>query len=261
MACLTRSFRIFVTIYKGKILIVRELLETPQLLYGLIPSPATQSLPYTSDPLFRSPSNTVGPIPLSQNYGYVVDQFLTFCADENVPEKFQLPADEFVLSTFAASRAGVHSGSMARNNIATLKAWHVAQNQPWKGGSRLHYVLPGSRILHQIHLTDLQGHQSMCGMRRFWGPMLACQNSINFWQYCCPCTQADPTFPVHIATSGSRHYAFPTQKQQKSGEDVVLVLQMNPIDSDIALHMHLKINDLPESSPLLLTALVLDYKL
>ncbi|KAJ7478785.1 hypothetical protein B0H11DRAFT_1652519, partial [Mycena galericulata] len=44
---------------------------------------------------------------------------------------------------FAASSAGIHAGSTARNNIAALKAWHIAQNVEWKGGSRLHYVLAG----------------------------------------------------------------------------------------------------------------------
>jgi hypothetical protein len=77
------------------------------------------------------------------NYGYALNRFLKFCADEKIPSRLQLPADEFVLCAFAASGAGVHSGSTARNNVAALKAWHVAQNQEWQGGSRLHYVLAG----------------------------------------------------------------------------------------------------------------------
>ncbi|KAJ7694361.1 hypothetical protein B0H17DRAFT_850233, partial [Mycena rosella] len=75
------------------------------------------------------------------DYGYTVDRFLRFCKVEKIPAKFQLPADGFVLCAFAASGAGVHSGSTARNNIAALKAWHVAQGKHWNGGARLHYVL------------------------------------------------------------------------------------------------------------------------
>ncbi|KAJ7508098.1 hypothetical protein B0H11DRAFT_1611159, partial [Mycena galericulata] len=78
-----------------------------------------------------------------KNYGGVVDRFLDFCSVEGVPKKFQLPADEFVLCAFAASSAGVHAGSIARNNIAALKAWRNAQNFEWKGSSRLYYVLAG----------------------------------------------------------------------------------------------------------------------
>ncbi|KAJ7640605.1 hypothetical protein B0H17DRAFT_960307 [Mycena rosella] len=70
-------------------------------------------------------------------------RFLAFCTAEGVPTHFQLPADEFVLCTFAASNVGVHAGSTARNNIAALEAWHAVQNAEWKGGSRLRYVLPG----------------------------------------------------------------------------------------------------------------------
>lgn len=77
------------------------------------------------------------------NYGSAVDRFLAFCTAEKVPQDLQMPADEFVLCAFAASSAGLHAGSTARNNIAALKAWHVAQNAQWNGGSRLHYVLAG----------------------------------------------------------------------------------------------------------------------
>ncbi|KAJ7061776.1 hypothetical protein C8F01DRAFT_1286843 [Mycena amicta] len=63
------------------------------------------------------------------NYGYAVDRFLRFCDAENIPSHLRLPTDEFVLCAFAASGAGIHAGSTARNNIAALKAWHIAQNQ------------------------------------------------------------------------------------------------------------------------------------
>ncbi|KAJ7128283.1 hypothetical protein C8R46DRAFT_818901, partial [Mycena filopes] len=61
------------------------------------------------------------------NYGGTVERFERFCATEGVPLDLQLPADEFVLCAFAASGAGTHAGSTVRNNIAALKAWHVAQ--------------------------------------------------------------------------------------------------------------------------------------
>ncbi|KAJ7836593.1 hypothetical protein B0H13DRAFT_1652022, partial [Mycena leptocephala] len=77
------------------------------------------------------------------NYGHAVDRSLAVCSAVGIPAKFQLPADEFVLGAFAASSAGVHAGTTARNNIAALKAWHIAQGADWKGSSRLHYVLAG----------------------------------------------------------------------------------------------------------------------
>ncbi|KAJ7268992.1 hypothetical protein C8J57DRAFT_976046, partial [Mycena rebaudengoi] len=75
------------------------------------------------------------------NYGHAVNRFLAFCNAEGIPPEFQL--HEFVLCAFAASSAGVHAGATPRDNIAALKAWHIAPDAPWTGGSRLHYVLSG----------------------------------------------------------------------------------------------------------------------
>ncbi|KAJ7694399.1 hypothetical protein B0H17DRAFT_852424, partial [Mycena rosella] len=75
-------------------------------------------------------------------YIYAVDRFLAFCIAETIPTKFQLPADEFVLCAFATSGAGIHSGSMARNNMVALKGWHIA-GTTMTGPFSLHCVLAG----------------------------------------------------------------------------------------------------------------------
>jgi hypothetical protein len=208
------------------------------------------------------------------NYGHAVDRFLAFCADEKIPTKFQLPADEFVLCAFAASGAGVHSGSTARNNIAALKAWHIAQNQPWNGGSRLHYVLAGVENLapesskrpprppiNTAMLRALYDGLDFTSPRDVAVFAAAC---VAFWGQCrlgeiLPVSATDialvhkPT-RAHVSRSHrnkrSTTLRLPRTKTRKSGEDVVLVPQNKPIDPQIALHMHLTINSLPTSAPL-----------
>ncbi|KAJ7112064.1 hypothetical protein C8R43DRAFT_1138992 [Mycena crocata] len=192
------------------------------------------------------------------NYGYAVDRFLAFCAQEKIPIRFQLPADEFVLCAFAASGAGIHAGSTARNNIAALKAWHVAQGQTWKGSSRLHYVLAGVENLapetskrpprppiNAEMLRVLYNGLDFTYPRDVAIFAAAC---VAFWGQCrlgeiLPDSTTEPAL-MHKPTRAQ------LPSQQKSGEDVVLVAQNDPINPEIALHAHLKINNLPANLPL-----------
>jgi hypothetical protein len=78
-----------------------------------------------------------------KGYSRAVNVFLTFCDDEKVDPKYRFPADEIVLCTFAASRAGRLMGATARNLMAGIQAWHIAWNIEWKGRKRLQHVLNG----------------------------------------------------------------------------------------------------------------------
>ncbi|KAJ7734594.1 DNA breaking-rejoining enzyme [Mycena metata] len=209
-----------------------------------------------------------------KNYGYTLDRFLRFCVEEKIPPKLQLPTDEFVLCAFAASGAGVHAGSTARNNIAALKAWHVAQNQPWKGGSRLHYVLAGVENLAPESSKRPPRPPINAAMLRvlyrgldFTVPRdvavfaAAC---VAFWGQCrlgeiLPISGSDTALAhkptrAHVSRSHRDKRAtklrLPRTKTKKSGDDVVLVAQDKPIDPEIALRMHLQVNCLPSSAPL-----------
>ncbi|KAJ7315240.1 hypothetical protein DFH08DRAFT_715846, partial [Mycena albidolilacea] len=223
-------------------------------------------------------------------YGHTVDRFLAFCVDEKIPTKFQLPTDEFVLCAFAASGAGVHSGSTARNNIAALKAWHVAQDQPWLGGSRLHYVLAGVENLAPDSSKRAPRPPINTAMLRavYDGLDFTCPRDVAvfaaacvaFWGQCrlgeiLPISATDSALAqkptrAHISHShrniGSRACCrtgyesnrnkhsttlrIPRTKTKKSGDDVILVSQHKPLDPEIALRMHLTISNLPPSTPL-----------
>ncbi|KAJ7724785.1 hypothetical protein B0H16DRAFT_1333271 [Mycena metata] len=208
------------------------------------------------------------------NYGSVVDRFLGFCTGQGVPQRLQLPADEFVLCAFAASGAGVQAGSTARNNISALKAWHAAQNAEWLGGARLHYVLAGVENLapdsskrpprppiNAAMLRTLYNGLNFTDPRDVAVFAAAC---VAFWGQC----RLGELLPTSLALTASKylptrhHYSrssrnarasklrLPRTKTQKKGEDVVLVQQVSPLDPKTALDMHLLVNKCDGAAPL-----------
>ncbi|KAJ7174969.1 DNA breaking-rejoining enzyme [Mycena crocata] len=204
--------------------------------------------------------------PTLSNYGSAVDRFLAFCSAEGVPEEFQLPADEFVLCAFAASSAGIHAGSTARNNIAALKAWHTAQNAQWNGSSRLHYVLAGVEKLAPdsskrpprppINATMLRALYDGLDFSDPRDVAVFAAACVAFWGQCRlgeilptssypSATQNLPT-RRHISRSSRKKRStilrLPRTKTKVNGEDVVLVSQTSPINPRVALDMHLTVN-------------------
>ncbi|KAG2130339.1 hypothetical protein DEU56DRAFT_914771 [Suillus clintonianus] len=74
-----------------------------------------------------------------EGYQGGVNRFLAFCSANNIPLSF--PSPEWLVCAFAAHRAGSCSGSAVANDVAGLRAWHIANGLPWLGGIRLKYVL------------------------------------------------------------------------------------------------------------------------
>lgn len=208
------------------------------------------------------------------NYGHAVERFLAFCGTENIPPQFQLPADEFVLCAFAASSAGVHAGSTARNNIAALKAWHIAQGAEWKGSARLHYVLTGVENLAPeaskrpprppINAAMLLALYEGLDFTKPSDVAIFAAACVAFWGQCrlgellptSKSPQASRFLPTRRSISKSTRsdratiLRLPRTKTKKSGDDVVLVAQANPINPETALRAHLAVNAVDHSLPL-----------
>ncbi|KAF7303391.1 DNA breaking-rejoining enzyme [Mycena indigotica] len=197
------------------------------------------------------------------NYGYTVDRFLAFCDAEKVPQNLRLPTHEFILSAFAASHTGIHAGSTARNDIAALKAWHVAQQQPWLGGPRLHYVLSGVESLSPqtasrpprppITPDMLLSLRRGLDFASHFDVAVFAAACVAFWGQCrlgelLPDSRSDKTLnekPSRANISFHRDtltIRLPRTKTQKHGEDVVLVSQRSEIDPILALRMHFVAN-------------------
>lgn len=76
-----------------------------------------------------------------------VKRFLAFCDHENIPTDLRLPASEFLLCAFAASTAGIRSGSTISSDLSAIRAWHIMNHTPYLGSLQLQYTLKGARNL------------------------------------------------------------------------------------------------------------------
>ncbi|KAF9460773.1 hypothetical protein BDZ94DRAFT_1145246, partial [Collybia nuda] len=74
------------------------------------------------------------------NYGAGLLRFTQFCDTNNIPEVDRMPASESLLSSFAASAAGLTSEKTLSNWLAGLHYWHVINGAPWRGAGVLHHV-------------------------------------------------------------------------------------------------------------------------
>nr|GAT48555.1 DNA breaking-rejoining enzyme [Mycena chlorophos] len=209
------------------------------------------------------------------NYGYAVDRFMRFCDAEHIPPNLRLPAHDFVLCAYAASHAGLHAGSTARNDMSALKAWHVAQEKPWQASPRLHYVLCGVENLSPEASRKLPRPPITCDMLSCLRQDLDFSSSFDlavfaaacmaFWGQCRlgeilytskkdPQSEHKPSradVSNSVRESGSLVVRIPRTKTKKQGDDVVLVPQVGPLNPVVALRMHLIASaSLPTSAPL-----------
>ncbi|KZT03413.1 uncharacterized protein LAESUDRAFT_716229 [Laetiporus sulphureus 93-53] len=74
-------------------------------------------------------------------YGASLQSFMAFCDAENIFLGMHLPADEFLLCAFAASKAGSHGRSSVQNMLSAVRTWHIIQGVAWHGGPHLAYIL------------------------------------------------------------------------------------------------------------------------
>ncbi|KAJ7103671.1 hypothetical protein B0H15DRAFT_768136 [Mycena belliarum] len=210
-----------------------------------------------------------------QKYGASLDAFLRFCDKENVPKHQRLPADEFLLCTFAASRAGEIAGSTARGAIAAVKAWHVVHDADWNGGLRLRYTLRGvenlapssskrderppvtaemldilERELNHTDPKDAAVFATACCA--FWGQARLGEllsNAQGSWKQGRIPLGSDLKPPGTRA--GSRILRLPyTKTKGARGEDAMLCRQRGPSDPIRALASHVAINDVQPDLPL-----------
>lgn len=77
------------------------------------------------------------------NYGAGLLRFTQHCDANNIPEADWMPASEPLLSSFAASAAGLMSEKTLSNWLAGLHYWHVVNGAPWHGADMLHHVRRG----------------------------------------------------------------------------------------------------------------------
>jgi len=214
---------------------------------------------------------------VSTRKGYFggVKRFQLFCQARGIPLEDQLPASGNVLCAFAASSAGVRSGSAVRNDLSGIRAWHILNNVPYNDSIRLSYVVRGvenltptssrraarrpitSSMMAALHTgLDLVEPGDACifaaACCAFWGQarsgdILPGSDAVH-----------DPSmFPSTSdlgppsTAAGSRKLHLPYDKAKKhKGADIILCRQHGPSDPIWALSNHLRVNTPPARAAL-----------
>lgn len=211
-------------------------------------------------------------------YRQSVRQFDLFCNRERIPQRLRYPAGETLLCAFAASCAGILSAATARNRIAGLKAWHVADGLEWHGGRRLHYVLNGVNAMAPITSQraprpPVSRKMLLCLVTQL-NPKdcrdrcIAAAALVAFWGQCrlgeifgASATQAmtdrkasprcaDLHHPTRTHTASRILHLPRTKVQPVRGEDIVLPRRESLLDPLNALESHIAMNRLPAHVPL-----------
>ncbi|KAG2345630.1 hypothetical protein BDR05DRAFT_974962 [Suillus weaverae] len=177
-----------------------------------------------------------------EGYQGGVNCFLAFCSANNIPLSF--PSPEWLVCAFAAHRAGSCSGSAVANNVAGLRAWHIANGLPWLGGTCLKYVLRSVMLetLYSSLDTSLPLHVCVlaCADVVFWG-----QGRLGEFLPTSQSRFSHKFFPTpaclrSMSSGESLMCCLPWTKVSKErGEDIFLGRQLGPSDPISSLIAHL----------------------
>lgn len=204
-------------------------------------------------------------------YESYVKEFFNFCLAWGIAFSTDGHASERLLCSFAASMAGSRAGGTALAKIAALKAWHIQNDLPWMGSSRLKYTLKGTENLRPPESikekrppVSLEMFRHLRDHLDLSAPEDACIWAISctaFWAQIrmgelCPKTEKDfdqlitPTwkqFRIPYPT-GTRTLHLPKMKRGGvKGETVVVTSQLEFNDPIAALENHARVNECTES--------------
>jgi hypothetical protein len=210
-----------------------------------------------------------------KNYNRGIAAFSAWCDTKGVAAHLRLPASEALLCEFAASSAGIHSGSSARNALAGLRALHLLLGVPYQGGTRLAQALKGVENLRPpnsrrpprppvtVHLLDILA-LNLCPTSPLDVACLAVATSA-FWSQARLGELLPVSHFVHdpsklpsrsdlgapATARGSRSLHLPWSKTTRSaGASIVICRQQGLSDPIAALEAHLALNDPPPHLPL-----------
>ncbi|KAJ7164456.1 hypothetical protein C8R46DRAFT_1220959 [Mycena filopes] len=206
-------------------------------------------------------------------YARSLDAFHIFCDGEGVTPAQRLPANEFLLCAFAASRLGEIAGGTAKNALSAVKAWHVLEDVHWEGGLRLRYTLRGVENLgpgkldlrppvtadmvallgEELNLADpFDAAVFSTACSAFWGQIrlgeILSETQAKFKTGRIPLVS--DLKPASTA-AGSRILRLPwTKTKKRAGDNVMLCRQSGKSDPIAAAENHLRVNNLPANAPL-----------
>ncbi|KDQ19713.1 hypothetical protein BOTBODRAFT_101617 [Botryobasidium botryosum FD-172 SS1] len=212
-----------------------------------------------------------------QSYASGLLTFHVFCDMKDVPEEQRAPACLVLITSFAATLAGVYAGATISNYVSGIRAWHILHGVPWnlkspelnamykaveamtpatsKRASRKPYTIEFIvAIKGQLNLDlPLDAAVFACLTTAFY-----CAARLG--EFTVPRLDAfDPT--IHVKPSNMRHerskegfpitvFFIPRTKISAHGEDVYWARQDGPTDPEAAWANHARVNDPPADSHL-----------
>ena len=203
--------------------------------------------------------------------------YMVFCDKKNIPEADGAPASQLLLMSFISTLAAAYSGSTISNYVCGIQAWHLIHGVSWridkveldtmlKAAKKL--TPPSSKrkkrcpytidfILAIRHHLDLSAPMG--------ASVFACLTTCFFATGCigeftvqrldsfnpnihisCAWVSFDQNREGHKVTV----LQIPHTKVSQQGQDICWARQDGPIDPDMALAHHLKVNNPPQEGHL-----------
>jgi hypothetical protein len=206
------------------------------------------------------------------NYTSIINSFLKFCADNNVPRKDQFPATEFILCGFIASLDRSVAGSTASTAVTALKRWHELHNQPWNGSERLALMVKGvannapasskrekrtavtTKMLADLASALVQDDPKdmavlACALVAFFGQARLGELLSSSRLKHNPKSHPSRDSVVILLDNNSREVLLPrTKTNQIDGQSIIITKQKDPLDPVKAIECHFRINHSLEPS-------------
>ncbi|KAF5376497.1 hypothetical protein D9615_008662 [Tricholomella constricta] len=209
------------------------------------------------------------------SYGAGLLRFTQYCDRLRIPENLRMPASDILISAFVADTLGSCTGECIRNWLNGLRFWHVFNYAEWHGHEPLVHSLlksadkqgipfkrPPRQPITSRHLLALHDHLDLnspsgaaiwaCALVAFWGCRRLGEllpSKLSFDPSHHVSRDCDPKIS---SVNGSKVISFhvPWTKTSPQGIDCILTATHNIFCPVTALENHLRISNLPLSTPL-----------
>ncbi|KAF7365423.1 putative reverse transcriptase domain protein [Mycena venus] len=186
-----------------------------------------------------------------EKYGNSLAAYHAYCDEEGISASQRLPANEFLLCTYASSRAGEVSAGTVRGSLAAVKAWHIINNAEWHGGIRLRYTLRAVENVAPESSKRPVRPPVTAAMVDILGEELDHNDPLDSASSNADASPTVADLKPPSTSAGSRELHLPwTKTKGKHGDDAMLCKQRIPSDPINAVNHHLQVNRIPANLPL-----------
>ncbi|KAF7334413.1 putative reverse transcriptase domain protein [Mycena venus] len=192
-----------------------------------------------------------------EKYGSSLAAFHEYCDKEGVSVSQRLPANEFLLCTYASSRVGEIAGRTARSALAAVKAWHTINGAEWRGGIRLRYTLRAVKNMAPSSSKRPMHPPVSATMVDILGEELNHEDPFDSCVYGTAAPSSAAASPLlrifshHVPRRARAGLHLPwTKTKGKKGDLAMLCRQFVPSDPVQAVENTISVNNIPADQPL-----------